>query len=105
MTRTFWATADDPLAIVNGSFRRRSIAMYSRKSIRVRIGHHRATKSKVQSGPAFRSPSTTATRLPRPLRLRIESAEPGDGAVRPTRADRSPDVFPGSDETLVDVAP
>src|SRR5712691_7604781 len=35
MTITFWATVEDPLAIVKGSFRGRSIAAYSRKSIRI----------------------------------------------------------------------
>src|SRR5438093_8099257 len=34
-TITFWATVEDPLAIVNGSLRGRSIAAYSRKSIRI----------------------------------------------------------------------
>src|SRR5712692_674739 len=53
MTRTFWATVDDPLAIVNGSFRARSIAMYSRKSIRIETGHRHATISKCQPAQRF----------------------------------------------------
>src|SRR5436309_97561 len=35
MTSTFWATVEEPFAMVNGSFRGRSIAVYSRKSIRI----------------------------------------------------------------------
>src|SRR5437867_9259516 len=39
-TITFWATVEDPLAIVKGSFRGRSIAAYSRKSIRIGTDTH-----------------------------------------------------------------
>src|SRR5437870_12798183 len=39
-TITFWATVEDPLAIVKGSFRGRSIAAYSRKSIRIGSDTH-----------------------------------------------------------------
>ena len=38
MTRTFWATVEDPRAIVKTSFRGKSIAVYSRKSIRIGTG-------------------------------------------------------------------
>src|SRR5256712_379716 len=49
--------------------------------------------------------STPATGVPGPFRPRIEAAERGERALRASGTDRSAEVFPESDEQLVDVEP
>src|SRR5437867_3166977 len=103
-TITFWATVDDPFAIMKGSFRRRSIAAYSRKSIRIASDTH-APGYQGAACSASRGRPTPATGVPRPLRPRIETAERSERALRASGTDRSAEVFPESDEQLVDVEP
>src|SRR2546422_4223727 len=104
MTITFWATVEDPLAIVKGSFRGRSIAAYSRKSIRITSDTH-AHRYQGAASSASRGLSNPATGVPGPFRPRIETAERGERALRASGTDRSAEVFPESDEQLVDVEP
>src|SRR2546427_3086754 len=104
MTLTFWATVEDPLAIVKGSFRGRPLAAYSRKSIRIASDTH-APRYQGAASSASRGLSTPAARLPCPLRPRIETAERGERALRASGTDRSEEVLPESDEQLVDVEP
>src|SRR2546428_2930536 len=104
MTITFWATVEDPLAIARGSFRGRSIAAYSRKSIRITSDTH-AHRYQGAASSASRGLSTPATGVPGPFRPRIETAERGERALRASGTDRSAEVFPESDEQLVDLEP
>src|SRR5438445_12053025 len=103
-TITFWATVEDPLAIVKGSFRGRSIAAYSRKSIRITSDTH-AHRYQGAASSVSRGLSNPATGVPGPFRPRIETAERGERALRASGTDRSAEVFPESDEQLVDVEP
>src|SRR3989441_6652643 len=103
-TITFWATVEDPLAIVNGSLRGRSIAAYSRKSIRIASDTH-AHRYQGAASSVSRGLPTPATGVPRPLRPRIETTERSERALRASGTDRSAEVFPESDEQLVDVEP
>src|SRR2546428_1779098 len=104
MTITFWATVEDPLAIVKGSFRGRSIAAYSRKSIRITSDTH-AHRYQGAASSASRGLSNPATGVPGPFRPRIETAERGERALRASGTDRSAEAFPESDEQLVDLEP
>src|SRR2546430_13459214 len=103
-TITFWATVEDPLAIVKGSFRGRAIATYSRKSIRIASDTH-APRYQGAACSMSRGLPTPAAGGPRPFRPRIETAERGERALRASGTDRSAEIFPESDEQLVDVEP
>src|SRR3989442_7447360 len=59
----------------------------------------------MQLRSASRGLSTPATGVPGPFRLRIETAERGEGALRASGTNRSAEVFPESDEHLVEVEP
>src|SRR3989449_2201004 len=103
-TITFWATVEDPFAIEKGSFRGRAIAAYSRKSIRIASDTHAHRYQGAASSVSCGLP-TPATGVPRPFRPRIETTERSERALRASGTDRSAEVFPESDEQLVDVEP
>src|SRR5712691_112399 len=63
------------------------------------------TDIKMQLRSASRGLPTLAAGVPRPFRPRIEAAERNERALRASGTDRSAEVFPESDEQLVDVEP
>src|SRR5437899_12527758 len=103
-TITFWATVEDPLAIVKGSFRGRSIAAYSRKSIRITSDTH-AHRYQGAASSVSRGLSNPATGGRGPFPPRLATADRGDRALGASGTERAAGGRPSSDEQRADVDP